>query len=131
MVDPRPRARRPLPFGAGTAAGDEADRGTRQMEGYLYWQAEKARAARAARAFTRLLPWLTTAQADEVEHHYIHTDLQNTRRQLEHLRSHITAVRAQYEARYHQLRTRCTVTALTVTAVAVSTAAYTVLHPHG
>ena len=100
-----------------SAAVNEADQGLRTLEGYLYWQAENRRARQAARDFTDVLPWLTTAQRDDVERHCTDLQLRSSREHLERLRQHHRVLHTEYETRYQRLRARCLASALTAVTV--------------
>ncbi len=49
----------------------ESARGLAQLEGFLLWNAEVERARRRACRFTDQLPWLTTAQREDVERVFV------------------------------------------------------------
>ncbi|MFH9349754.1 hypothetical protein [Kitasatospora sp. NPDC017646] len=89
-----------------------------ELEGYLYWQAETEHARRAARDLADRLPWLTSAQRQDLEHHYTRTHLRVSRDQLVRLRRRRDELRAEYETRYRHLRARCALTALLVATTA-------------
>ncbi|GAA4834357.1 hypothetical protein [Kitasatospora terrestris] len=118
MTLPHPGKPRRRPQSHPAAAGSEADRGLRKLEGYLHWQAENQRARQAARDLADLLPWLTTAQRRDLEHHYIRTHLHTARENLVRLRTRHEQLRTEYEARYRELRARWTASVLVI-AVAV------------
>nr|BFD86573.1 hypothetical protein StreXyl84_59740 [Streptomyces sp. Xyl84] len=93
-----------------------------QVEGYLLWQARVAEAEERARAFTEPLQWLTTAQREEIEEHYVRDCLARARADLQRVADRCRALRGEYEARYRRLRARClafSVAGLTVVAAAV------------
>jgi hypothetical protein len=92
-----------------------------QVEGYLLWQARVAEAEQRARVFTEPLQWLTTAQREEIERHYIRDCLTRARVDLHRIAQRTRGIRGEYEKRYRQLRMRCV--AWFVTAVATMTAA--------
>ncbi|WP_112466522.1 cytochrome C oxidase subunit I [Streptomyces triticisoli] len=88
-----------------------------QVEGYLLWQARVAEAERRARAFTEPMQWLTTAQREEIEEHYVRDCLVRARADLQRIADRCRALRGEYEERYRQLRARCLAFVLTALAV--------------
>ncbi|MGW4384784.1 hypothetical protein [Kitasatospora sp. NPDC004531] len=106
----------------------EADAGLRRLEGYLYWQNQSRQARQAAEEFADLLPWLTSTQRHDLEHHFAQTQLLAARRGLEQFRENRERLREQYGRRYRQLRARCVLAALlgaaacTAVALAISLA---------
>ncbi|MEU5089956.1 cytochrome C oxidase subunit I [Streptomyces sp. NPDC021356] len=93
-----------------------------QVEGYLLWQARVAEAEERARAFTEPLQWLTTAQREEIEDHYVRDCLTRARADLQRVADRCRALRGEYEERYRRLRARCLafwIAALTVVAAAM------------
>ncbi|MGW0084638.1 cytochrome C oxidase subunit I [Streptomyces sp. NPDC003393] len=92
-----------------------------QVEGYLLWQARVAEAEERARAFTEPLEWLTTAQREEIEQHYVRDCLLRARADLQRVAERCRSLRGEYEERYARLRARCV--AFLIAAVAVLTAA--------
>ncbi|WP_018546633.1 hypothetical protein [Streptomyces sp. LaPpAH-108] len=106
-------------------AGREAEdaRLGNEVEGYLLWQATIAVAEQRARDFTGPLDWLTTAQREEIERHYIADSLHRARQDLERVAARCRSLRAEYEERYRTLRLRCV--ACTLAAVACLTSVTT------
>ncbi|MFJ8106056.1 cytochrome C oxidase subunit I [Streptomyces sp. NPDC096132] len=102
--------------------GTEAGLGN-EVEGYLLWQATVAVAEERARAFVRPMEWLTTAQRDEIERHYVADSLQRARQDLERIAARCVSLRGEYERRYRTLRLRCTGWALAVCAGLIFVAA--------
>lgn len=96
-----------------------------QVEGYLLWQARVAEAEERARAFTAPLHWLTGAQREEIERHYVRDCLTRARADLQRVSDRCRELRGEYEERYRVLRMRCV--ALTVAGIAVAVAATLVL----
>ncbi|MBT2530070.1 hypothetical protein J7E91_33115 [Streptomyces sp. ISL-99] len=90
----------------------ESDRGLAQLEGYLLWSAEVADARRHADRFTEQLPWLTTAQREDVERVYTAERLAASRAMLVRVSARATTLRAEYTERYRQLRARCVAVAV-------------------
>jgi hypothetical protein len=94
-------------------------RGLDQLEGYLLWSAEMAEVRRQAALFTEQLPWLTTAQREDVERVYTADRVAVSRAVLERIAERAHELRGEYTARYEQLRARCVAAAV----AAVGTAA--------
>ncbi|MFJ9112524.1 hypothetical protein [Streptomyces sp. NPDC102283] len=82
-------------------------RGLAQLEGFLLWNAEVERARRQARRFTGQLPWLTTAQREDVERVFIAERVTASRESLTRIRDRVDELRAEYAGRYARLRARC------------------------
>jgi hypothetical protein len=82
----------------------QAARLANEVEGYLLLQAERDQALHEARTLCSRLPWLTTAQAEEVVRHYIEQRLGLTRQALQITADRAHQLRAEYEARYAALR---------------------------
>ncbi|MEV0495414.1 hypothetical protein [Streptomyces atratus] len=93
--------------------------GLARMEGYLLWNAEVEEARRRAARFTGELPWLTTAQREDVERVYTADRVAASRAMLSRISARSTEMRGEYNDRYRALRARCVATAV-VTAGAVS-----------
>jgi hypothetical protein len=101
---------------------EEAAAGIAELEGYLSWQAEVGTARCTAAAFTADLPWLTTAQREELAERYVRDRLRLTHRfqaaLAEHRRTLQVELEAEYATRYQQSRQRlicatlCTLAAL-------------------
>ncbi|MEV5596107.1 hypothetical protein [Streptomyces sp. NPDC052496] len=89
-----------------TEAGPGTAEGLARLEGYLLLHAERDRASHEARTFADRLPWLTTAQRDEVIRCYTEERLTAVRRDLERIRTRCHQLRAEYTARYETLRRR-------------------------
>ncbi|GGS36558.1 hypothetical protein AB0E75_32175 [Streptomyces griseoviridis] len=87
-----------------TPPGHRADALAHQVEGYLLVHAERERAEREAAVLCARLPWLTTAQADDLTRHYTEQRLVLTRRTLQATVERAEALRREYEARYAALR---------------------------
>ncbi|POX57242.1 hypothetical protein C3489_00530 [Streptomyces sp. Ru71] len=77
-----------------------------EVEGYLLARADQEQARREADAFCARLPWLTTAQAEEVARLYAEQHIELTRQRLRHTIRRAEELRREYEARYAQLRHR-------------------------
>ncbi|MFJ9037008.1 hypothetical protein ACIRF8_10530 [Streptomyces sp. NPDC102406] len=85
----------------------DVESGLRQMEGYLLWTSKVAETRTQAEAFTRRLPWLTTAQREEVERVFTEERLAFHRAALAQLADRARELRGEYEERYLRLRARC------------------------
>ncbi|POX38904.1 hypothetical protein C3486_20770 [Streptomyces sp. Ru73] len=86
--------------------GPAAEAGLDRLEGYLLCWAEAERARADAVAFADRLPWLTTAQREEVIRHYTADRVAVTRRYFERVRDRSGELREEYTARYRELRHR-------------------------
>jgi hypothetical protein len=80
--------------------------GIARLEGYLLCQAEIQRARTEAEAFARRLPWLTTAQQEEVVRHYAEDRLAVSREALRTVAARCAELRDEYTVRYEALRQR-------------------------
>lgn len=86
----------------------EAAAGIAALEGYLLWQAETEQAWARARGFTERLPWLTTAQGQEVERAYVSDHLDHAERALRTTALRCQELRAEYRCAYTALCRRLT-----------------------
>ncbi|MFF9094586.1 hypothetical protein ACF1AY_09060 [Streptomyces sp. NPDC014776] len=77
-----------------------------EVEGFLLAEADRERARRDAEAFCARLPWLTTAQAEEVARLYTEEHIELTRQRLRQTLRRAAELRQEYEARYAELRHR-------------------------
>ncbi|MFF8595039.1 cytochrome C oxidase subunit I [Streptomyces sp. NPDC015220] len=104
---------------AGRTGGDPGRSGhvVNQVEGYLLWQARVAEAQERARAFTEPLEWLTTAQRERIEEHYVRDCLSRARADLQRVADRCRELRGEYEERYRELRARCLATVIAGLAV--------------
>ncbi|GGW99847.1 hypothetical protein GCM10010297_22260 [Streptomyces malachitofuscus] len=89
-------ARRPSP---GIAAGVGAE-----AEGFLMACSHRTEADREAQRLCASLPWLTTAQAEELTRHYIAHRIALSRRMLTATVQRADELRREYEDRYQELR---------------------------
>lgn len=105
----------------------ESARGLVRLEGHLLWAAEMEDARRRAGAFAEQLPWLTTAQREDVERVYTAERVAASRAYLLRIRDRVAELRLEYEERYRRLRTRCVAAAVVVAASGVGTAAAALL----
>ncbi|WNI26445.1 hypothetical protein [Streptomyces sp. ITFR-16] len=90
----------------------DSARGLARLEGYLLWSAEVEQARRRARRFTDELPWLTTAQREDVERVYMADRAAASRLMLARIASRAGELREEYSARYRRLRARCVAAAV-------------------
>lgn len=90
----------------------ESARGLAKMEGYLLWNAEVEQARRLARRFTDQLPWLTTAQREDVERVYTAERTAESRVVLARISARALQLRGEYTERYRRLRARCVAAAV-------------------
>jgi hypothetical protein len=81
-----------------------------QIDGFLRWQAEVEQAHRQARAFTDQLPWLTTAQREDIERVYVEDRTTAARVILQLICDRAGELREEYSARYTRLKARCVAT---------------------
>ncbi len=109
--------------GGRRSAGADAAAGVNAVEGYLLWQAELARAAERARGFADTLPWLTTAQREEVERAYVSDHLGHAEAALRALADRIAELREQYRGVHARLRRRLLAVHTAVLAVLSAVAA--------
>ncbi|QXE38335.1 hypothetical protein KQY30_32970 [Streptomyces sp. GMY02] len=104
-----------MPERGGTRGRDENGAGARglvQLEGYLLWNAEIEDARGRAARFCEQLPWLTTAQREDVERAYIADRLAASRAMLVRISERAAGLRGEYTERYRTLRTRCVAAAV-------------------
>ncbi|MFF8031518.1 MULTISPECIES: hypothetical protein [unclassified Streptomyces] len=94
MNRPRPAAER----------NHRAEALAHQVEGYLLLHTERERARHEASVLCGRLPWLTTAQAQDVTRQYVEQRLSLTHRTLRATAERAEALRHEYEARYAALR---------------------------
>ncbi|GGZ21671.1 hypothetical protein [Streptomyces nitrosporeus] len=107
---------------------EDSARGLAQVEGYLLWNAEVEEARRRAGRFTEQLPWLTTAQREDVERVYVGDRVELCRESLTRIADRAVELRGEYTERYERLRARCVaVSALTVGAVSGTCTALTLI----
>jgi hypothetical protein len=91
-------AQEPLPQSAAAAVNE--------IEGFLLLQAEYDVAQREAHHFTERMPWLTTAQAEEVTCQYLAERTRLTEQTLSTIVRRSSLLRDEYEARYALLQAR-------------------------
>ncbi|HEY9329941.1 MAG TPA: hypothetical protein VIS09_17160 [Streptomyces sp.] len=105
----------------------DAARGLAQMEGYLLWNAEVEEARRRARRFTDGLPWLTTAQREDVERAYTADRAAASRAMLVRVSVRAAELRGEYSERYRRLRARCVAAAVVASTAGGACTAWTYL----
>ncbi|MFE9707579.1 hypothetical protein [Streptomyces sp. NPDC005930] len=91
------RLRRVPPPGTASAVAAQA-------EGFLLAREHRHDAHRDAQALCSALPWLTTAQAEDLTRHYVSHRLALSREMLGVTVRRADELRREYEARYRQLR---------------------------
>ncbi|MEU0085947.1 hypothetical protein [Streptomyces sp. NPDC006274] len=84
----------------------EVAAGIAKLEGYLLAQSRVREAEREAEEFAGRMPWLTGAQREEVVRIYTEDRIALSRRVLKALVSRANELRAEYTARYEELRRR-------------------------
>ncbi|MGP3998871.1 hypothetical protein [Streptomyces sp. 8N706] len=94
------------PSAHGNAQQHEAASGIAHLEGYLICQTEVGNARAEAEAFACRMPWLTTAQHDEVVRLYTDERLELSRKVLRAVVDRCHALNSEYSARYATLRRR-------------------------
>ncbi|MEV6654544.1 hypothetical protein [Streptomyces sp. NPDC051219] len=99
---------------------EERAAGIARVEGFLMAQAEWDRARAQAQAFAARMPWLTTAQYEEVVRLYTEERIALSRHILRAAATRAGELRAEYAARYRTVRQR--LLCLTVASLAVSVA---------
>ncbi|TXS52973.1 hypothetical protein EAO77_19120 [Streptomyces sp. t39] len=80
--------------------------GIARLEGYLLAQGRLSEARREAEEFADRMPWLTTAQREDVVSHYVQDRIALTRRVLAALVARAGELRQEYTERYEELRRR-------------------------
>lgn len=83
------------------ARADESTALVGEVEGYLKARTHYLQAVEEAETLRSRMPWMTTAQAEEITRHYIEQRIGLTRRTLVR---HVEDLREQYETRYRELR---------------------------
>ncbi|MFI7015975.1 hypothetical protein [Streptomyces sp. NPDC050164] len=114
-----------------TPHGDPRQALADEAEGYLLAHAHRDQARREAEDLCARMPWLTTAQAEELTGHYVRRRLDVTRQLLHSTVRRAEELRQEYESRYaalrHALLRRHAVCACAVLACAGAVSALTVL----
>ncbi|MEV0600186.1 hypothetical protein AB0I82_12935 [Streptomyces sp. NPDC050315] len=110
-----------------------AEAGLGRLEGYLLCWTEAERARNEAAAFADRMPWLTTAQREEVIRQYTDDRLVLTRRYLERVRHRCAQLQEEYATRYRELRHRmlCAAVAAALSACALAGCAFALLSAAG
>ncbi|GKQ41464.1 hypothetical protein [Streptomyces sp. A012304] len=86
------------------ASYDEGNALANTVEGYLLARAHHDEARREAEDLCARMPWLTTAQAEDVTRHYVRQRIALTRRMLRTTTERAAELRREYEDRYAVLR---------------------------
>lgn len=89
-----------------------------EIEGFLLLHAESEAAHREAQELTDRMPWLTTAEREELARHYVEQRGQLTELMMRTVVHRARCLRHEYETRYLLLRTRL----LKISAAVVCTA---------
>lgn len=99
----------------------EVESGIARLEGYLLCRSELDDARADAEAFAGRLAWLTAAQREEVVRLYAEERVELSRRMLRRIVDRCEELRAEYTARYEELRRRllCRCVALALVTLAV------------
>ncbi|MEU2281112.1 hypothetical protein ABZ614_03895 [Streptomyces sp. NPDC013178] len=74
------------------------------VEGYLLALSHHDQARLEAEQLCARMPWLTTAQAEDVAHHYVRQRIDLTRQMLQSTVERAAQLREEYETRYRALR---------------------------
>ncbi|MFH8370087.1 hypothetical protein [Streptomyces sp. NPDC018031] len=85
---------------------DDVAAGIARIEGYLLCQAALRRARDEGQAFADRMPWLTTAQHQEVARRFAEAHVEVTRTALRSVAARCEELKAEYTARYELLRRR-------------------------
>ena len=88
----------------GTPDGEPSSVLADETEGYLLAHAHRHQARREAEDLCARLPWLTTAQAEELTAHYVRRRLDVTRQLMLGSLRRAAELREEYESRYAELR---------------------------
>ncbi|MEU7241334.1 hypothetical protein [Streptomyces sparsogenes] len=99
---------------------DEIESGIARLEGYLLCQREFGDARTEAEAYADRLPWLTAAQREEVVRLYAEERVELSRRMLRRIADRCEELRAEYTARYEELRRRLLYRCVAVVLVALT-----------
>ncbi|MER7481643.1 hypothetical protein ABTX60_29110 [Streptomyces sp. NPDC126510] len=75
-----------------------------ETEGFLLAHAHHDQAQREAEELCARMPWMTTAQAEELTGHYVRRRLEVTRQLLQGTVRRADELRQEYESRYAHLR---------------------------
>ncbi|MFD7712578.1 hypothetical protein [Streptomyces sp. NPDC059786] len=84
----------------------ETAAGLADLQGYLMAQATVREAQVRATAFADALPWLTTAEREDVVRRYADDDIARTRAAWQSVAHRADELRGEYTDRYDQLRRR-------------------------
>ncbi|MET9801693.1 hypothetical protein [Streptomyces sp. NPDC006368] len=100
-----------------------------RVEGYLLRQAELRNAREEGEAFAGRMPWLTTAQHEEVARLYAQDRVELSKKVLRAIAHRCEELRGEYTARYAHLRQRllCMSVASLISSVSLCVVAWLVL----
>jgi hypothetical protein len=87
----------------GTPGGREVPPSV-EMEAHLIAHTHRERARQEARELCARMPWLTSAQAEDLARHYVPLRIGLSRRMLREVTERADQLRREYEARYQELR---------------------------
>ncbi|MDI2124622.1 hypothetical protein [Yinghuangia seranimata] len=104
---------------------DDVQAGLARLDGYLYWQHQLAEGRAYAEAAADHLPWMTTAQREDLVRVLSAAHTEMARGTVRQLATRAQELRAEYEQRYRGLRRRMAVTVVTATALAAALAGLT------
>ncbi|MDN3292979.1 hypothetical protein QWM81_02720 [Streptomyces ficellus] len=101
--------------------------GINSIEGYLLYQSELSKARAEGEAFAERMPWLTTAQYEEVARLYAQARLEVSTQMVRAIAARCAELRQEYTVRYEALRQRllCLCVAALVCAATLLVAAIT------
>ncbi|MFE9115076.1 hypothetical protein ACFYN9_36485 [Streptomyces collinus] len=88
----------------GTPAGEPSSVLADETEGYLLAHSHRDEAQHEAEDLCARMPWLTTAQAEELTAHYVRRRLDVTRQLMLGTVRRAAELRQEYESRYAELR---------------------------
>ncbi|MDT9682372.1 hypothetical protein RND61_09860 [Streptomyces sp. TRM76323] len=113
---------------ATSATRRETAEGINRVEGYLLAQAELLNAREQGEAFARRMPWLTTAQHEEVARLYAEDRIELSKKVLRTIADRCVELRGEYTARYTRLRQRLLRASIAslLTAAALCASAWTI-----
>ncbi|MCX3063560.1 hypothetical protein OFY01_28125 [Streptomyces sp. GXMU-J5] len=98
--------RRPASHASPRSGAGSPEEGLRQLDGYLYWQAELDSARSDAETFCDQFPWLTTYERAEVVDRYTQERTAASEAMTRRVAARCVELREEYTARYRRLRAR-------------------------
>lgn len=108
----------------------EVAAGINEVEGYLLARTEADNARIEAEAFADCLPWLLTAQRDDVVQRYTEARIASSLAQMRHISARCEELRGEYSRRYQSLRMRLLGAHLLVLSFAGAAVLIVLLHQH-